>query len=74
METINIQIDITVPAGKTKAEILKAYTDLHGYQDTDGTRAVFARKVIANQVREDIKTALRKEAVDKLVLTDVSVV
>lgn len=60
---INISISITPPAGMTDAEALRLFTDNNGYRTGQGeTRAVFAKRIIADDIKADIRQQRKIEA------------
>lgn len=82
MATTNITITLTTPNGVTVAQAIEWFTDQNGYQENVAdpvtrllipnpeTRAVFAKRRIAEYVKDTIKARRINEARNAVVITD----
>jgi len=68
---INISININPPVGMTDAEALRLFTTNNGYVTGQGeTRAQFAKRIIADRIKQDVRAQRRAEAEAALTIPD----
>lgn len=85
MATTNIQITITTPTNMTIAEAVRLHSDSFGYQekltnpltmeqrDNPENRANFCKRMIAEQVRDAIKSQQKQELNKSFIPPDIQV-